>query len=55
MALGNYDNNKKEQYTPTYYSAYNTGNAEGVDPSSLSYTFFNRMLKLSISPLKMNM
>lgn len=54
MALGNYDNNKKEQYMPVYYSEYGTGNAEGVDPSSLSYTFYNRMLKISISPLKMN-
>lgn len=54
MALGNYDNNKKEEYLPTYYSEYRTGNAEGIDPSSLSYTFFNRMLKISISPLKMN-
>lgn len=54
MALGNYDNNKKEQYTPVYYSEYGTGNPEGVDPSALSYTFYSRMLKLSISPLKMN-
>lgn len=54
MALGNYDNNKKEQYMPVYYSQYNTGNPEGVDPSSLSYSFYNRMLKLSISPVKMN-
>ena len=54
MALGNNDNNKREQYMPAYYSAYNTGNPEGVDPSALSYSFYNRMLKLSISPLKMN-
>ena len=54
MALGNYDNNKKEQYTPVYYSEYGTGNPEGIDPSALSYTFYSRMLKLSISPLKMN-
>lgn len=55
MALGNYDNNKKDkQYIPVYYSEYGTGNKDGVDPSALSYTFYNRMLKLSISPLKMN-
>lgn len=54
MALGNYDNNKKGQFTPVYYSEYNTGNANGVDPSSLSYAFYARMLKISISPLKMN-
>jgi hypothetical protein len=55
MALGNnYDNNKKDQYMPVYYSAYNTGNPEGIDPSALSYSFYNRMLKISISPVKMN-
>jgi len=55
MALGNYDNNRgNDQYIPAYYSAYNTGNQEGIDPSSLNYSFYNRMLKLSISPLKMN-
>lgn len=54
MALGNYDNNKKDQYMPVYYTSYNTGNPEGVDPSALSYSFYNRMIKLSISPLKMN-
>ena len=55
MALGNYDNNKKDkQYLPVYYSEYGTGNKDGIDPSALSYTFYNRMLKLSISPLKMN-
>lgn len=55
MALGNnYDNNKKEQYIPVYYSEYGTGNQDGIDPSALSYSFYNRMLKLSISPLKMN-
>ena len=54
MALGNYDNNKKDEYIPSYYSAYNTGNPDGVDPSALSYSFYNKYLKLSISPLKMN-
>ena len=39
---------------PVLYSEYNTGNPEGVDPSALSYSFYNRMLKLSISPLKAN-
>lgn len=51
MALGNYDNNKKE-YIPVYYSGYGTGNKDGIDPSALSYSFYNRMLKLSISPMK---
>lgn len=53
MALGNYDNNKKE-YIPVYYSGYGTGNKDGIDPSALSYSFYNRMLKLSISPMKVS-
>lgn len=55
MPLGrSYDNNNRDEYLPVYYSKYGTGNAEGIDPSALSYSFYNRMLKLSISPLKMN-
>lgn len=53
MALGNsYNNNGKNQYMPVYYSAYNTANKDGVDPSLLGYSFYNRMLKLTISPAK---
>jgi hypothetical protein len=53
MALGNsYNNNGKNQYTPVYYSQYNTANKDGIDPSALSYSFYNRMLKLTISPAK---
>ena len=54
MALGNYDNNKKNQFMPVYYSQYGAGNKDGVDPSSIGYSFYNRMLKITISPLKMN-
>lgn len=55
MPLGrSYDNNNRDEYLPVYYSKYGTGNADGIDPSALSYSFYNRMLKLSISPLKMN-
>lgn len=54
MALGNNDNNKKEQYLPVYYSDYKAGNAEGIDPSCINYSFYNRLLKISISPLKAN-
>jgi hypothetical protein len=55
MALGNsnsYNNNGKNQYIPVYYSRYNTANKDGVDPSLLGYTFYNGMLKLTISPAK---
>ena len=53
MALGNnYNNNGKNQYMPVYYSAYNTANKDGVDPSMISYGFYNRMLKITISPAK---
>lgn len=54
MALGNYDNNEKNRYNPVYYSSYNSGNKDGIDPSAISYNFQSRMLKISISPLKMN-
>ena len=54
MALGNYDNNRKQQYMPVYYSQYGAGNKDSeVDPSAIGYSFYNRMLKLTISPLKM--
>ena len=55
MALGNYDNNKKNQYMPVYYSQYGAGNKDSeADPSAIGYSFYNRMLKITISPLKMN-
>lgn len=57
MALGdrnynNQDNNQKKGYEPILYSPYNTSNREGIDPSALSYQFYNGLLKLSISPMK---
>lgn len=55
MPLGDYnnnDNNKKKYYEPTLYSPYGTSNTDGVDPSALSYSFFNGMLKITISPMK---
>ena len=55
MALGNYNNNdsnQKKGYEPILYSPYNTSNREGVDPSALSYQFYNGLLKISISPMK---
>lgn len=54
MALGNnYDN--KKQYSPTVYSAYRMNNAEStIDPTCMTYTFWNNSLKISISPKKTN-
>lgn len=47
----NTDNNKK-QYEPTVYSPVQFKNPKGIDPSELSFTFWNRMLKINISPKK---
>lgn len=55
MALGNYNSNKNEKknYSPMVYSGYGMANPEStVDPSKLSASFWNNMLKLSISPRK---
>ena len=54
MALGDYnnDNNRKKYYEPILYSPYGTSNTDGVDPSAISYNFYNGMLKISISPMK---
>ena len=55
MALGDYnrnDNNEKKGYEPILYSPYNTSNRDGVDPSALSYQFYNGILKISISPMR---
>ena len=52
MALG--DENKKKYYEPLVYSPYGTSNTDGVDPSALSYQFYNGLLKISISPMLPN-
>jgi len=55
MALGNYNNNsnEKKNYSPTVYSSYGMGNPEStVDASLFSASFWNNMIKLSISPRK---
>lgn len=54
MALGNYNNNNKNEYLPVYYSQYGAGNKDGIDPSAIGYNFYNRMLKVTISPLKVD-
>lgn len=51
---GNTDSNKKKNYSPEVYSAYNTSNENGVDPSALSYSFWSGALKISIAPMLKN-
>lgn len=46
----NTDNNKKEFKENEVYSNYNISNEDGVDPSALSYSFWNGCLKVSIAP-----
>lgn len=53
MALGD-NNNGKKYYEPLIYSPYGTSNVDGVDPSALSYQFYNGLLKISISPMLPN-
>ena len=55
MALGDYNNNNnRKYYEPIMYSPYGTSNTEGVDPSALSFQFYNGLLKITISPMKPN-
>lgn len=52
MALGDYDNNKKEIKKPTVYSPYAGFNTfSTVDPSRIAYSFWNRMLKITVTPM----
>lgn len=53
-SYGNTDNNKKQFRSPEVYSAYSTSNEAGVDPSALSYSFWNGLLKISIAPMLSN-
>ena len=52
MAFNNADNNSRNNNGPVVFSSYNAGNSTGMDPSSINYTFINRMLKIAIAPLK---
>lgn len=52
MAFNNTNNNNNREYSPIVYSAYTTGNKDGIDPSQLNYSFVNRLLKVAIAPLK---
>lgn len=51
MALGNYDNNRQQVKRPTVNSGYAFSNPMSlVDPTRLSASFWNNMLKLKIVP-----
>ena len=51
---GNTDNNKKNTYTPEFYvSAFRSSSPNGLDPSSLSYSYAgDGYLRITITPLK---
>lgn len=54
MALGNSyqrGNNNDKNTDPTIYCPIQFRNNEGVDPSSLSFSYWNKLLKISISPM----
>ena len=52
MAMGDtYNNNEKKKYDPVVYSSYGMSNPEStVDPTQVSFSFWNNFLKLSIAP-----
>lgn len=55
MAVGdNYSNNKQQQRSPEVFSFYTMSNAEGIDPSMLSISYWNGLMKVSISPMLPN-
>lgn len=53
MALGSYDNNRDNQVRkPTVYSPYGASNTfSTVDPSRVAYSFWNKMLKITVTPM----
>lgn len=54
MALGDtYNNNEKKNYSPSVTSGYRFSNPEStIDKTSLSFSFWNKLLKISIAPKK---
>lgn len=55
MSLGTYNNsnNSKKDYSPVTYSAIRFFNSESnIDSSSMSFSFWKGLLKISISPIK---
>lgn len=54
MALGDtYNNNEKKNYSPSVSSAYRYSNTESdIDKTQLSFSYWNKLLKISIAPKK---
>lgn len=54
MALGDvYNNNEKKNYSPSVTSGYRFSNPEStIDKTSLNFTYWNKLLKVSIAPKK---
>lgn len=54
MALGDtYNNNERKNYSPSVSSGYRFSNPESnIDKTSLSFTYWNKLLKVSIAPKK---
>ena len=54
MALGDtYNNNEKKNYSPSVTSAYRYSNPDSnIDKTQLSFSFWNKLLKVSIAPKK---
>lgn len=54
MALGDtYNNNERKNYSPSVTSGYRFSNPESaIDKTSLSFSFWNKLLKVSIAPRK---
>lgn len=54
MALGDtYNNNEKKNYSPSVTAGYRFSNPEStIDKTSLSFTYWNKLLKVSIAPKK---
>ena len=54
MALGDtYNNNEKKNYSPSVNAGYRFGNPDSnIDKTSLSFTYWNKLLKVSIAPKK---
>lgn len=54
MALGDtYNNNEKKNYSPSVTAGYRFSNPESnIDKTSLSFAYWNKLLKISIAPKK---
>lgn len=54
MALGDtYNNNERKNYSPSVTSGYKFSNPESIiDKTSLSFSFWNKLLKVAIAPKK---